>query len=174
MASCSESRPIAALAGSDGPALQALLHEAARRIGARARVVGVIEVEEDPVRQTPGHLLDLASGARHGLFQDLGKEAGACSLDPAGPAQACGAVLAAMAQGCDLVVLNKFGKLEAEMRAGLTDAFAQAMAQDIPVLTAISTRFAEQWQAFAAPLYTILPPDLAAIEAWWESRTLGA
>lgn len=155
----SRSRLIGAIAGSDGEAIQALMLGFARSLAPGARVIGVVEVGDD--------LLDLASGVRYRLFEPLGAGADACSLDPAGPAQACGTLLPLIEQGCDLVVLNKFGKLEAESNSGLTDAFAMAVSQNIPVLTAISSRFAAHWQAFAGPLAETLAPQREAIEAWW-------
>jgi hypothetical protein len=73
-----------------------------------------------------------------------------------------------IAVGCDLVVLNKFGKIEAE-RSGLAPAFASAIEAGLPVLTSVSPRFAEAWDRFAAPLYVILPPDPDALDAWWRA-----
>lgn len=156
------SRPIGAIAGSDGEATQALMLAFARSLAPGVRVIGVVEVGDD--------LVDLSSGARYRLCQPLGSEADACSLDPAGPAQACGALLPRIEQGCDLVVLNKFGRLEAESNSGLTDAFAMAVSLNIPVLTAISSRFAAHWQAFAGPLAETLAPQAEAIAGWWGNR----
>jgi hypothetical protein len=31
----------------------------------------------------------------------------------------------------------------------------------------VSPKLGDAWDRFAAPLYMILPPDLAAVEAWW-------
>jgi hypothetical protein len=41
------------------------------------------------------------------------------------------------------------------------------IAQGVPVLTAVSPAFAERWAQFAAPLFTALPADPVAIDAWW-------
>ena len=69
----------------------------------------------------------------------------------------------------DLVVLSKFGKLEA-MRSGLTGAFEAAIAAGKPVLTTVSEKHREAWRAFA-PDATVLPADKTALQAWW--RDLG-
>ncbi len=47
------------------------------------------------------------------FFQDLGAGSTACNLDPSGFVKACEAVERAMEDGADVVVLSKFGKLEA-------------------------------------------------------------
>jgi hypothetical protein len=73
-----------------------------------------------------------------------------------------------IAQGCDLVVLSKFGRLEAE-GGGLRDAFGAAIEAGIPVLTSVSGKFGKAWQNFAAPLSVTVPDDADAIEAWWEA-----
>jgi len=81
-------------------------------------------------------VLDLATGARIAISQDLGPGSTACNLDPGGVAMACAAAQRAIEQGADLVVLSKFGKLEAG-HGGLCDAFAAAMAAETPVLTTL-------------------------------------
>jgi hypothetical protein len=130
-------------------------------------------VVEEPVVPTEGacsagELRSLADGRRFPLLQDLGPSAQACRLDAAGVVTACAAVQQAIGAGCDLVVLNKFGKIE-ESGGGLAPAFASAVEAGAPILTSVSPKFTAAWDGFAAALYVILPPDLAAIERWWAS-----
>jgi hypothetical protein len=73
-----------------------------------------------------------------------------------------------IAQGCDLVVLSKFGKLESQ-GGGLREAFGAAIEAGIPVLTSVSGKFETAWRNFAAPLAVTVPDDADAIEAWWEA-----
>jgi hypothetical protein len=77
-------------------------------------------------------------------------------------------VLRDIERGCDLVVLSKFGKVEAE-RSGLAPALARAMELGVPVLTSVAPKFSDAWDRFAAPYYVIVPPDLAAVEGWWRA-----
>ena len=63
-------------------------------------------------------------------------------------------------------MLSKFGKLEAE-RSGLSAAFAAGVEARIPILTSVAPKFDAQWRTFASPLFEMLPPQMAAIEAWW-------
>jgi hypothetical protein len=79
---------------------------------------------------------------------------------------ACETVQRDIEAGCDLVVLNKFGKIEAE-GGGLAPAFAAAVNARLPVLTSVSPKLAEPWARFAAPLFVVLPPEERLIEAWW-------
>jgi uncharacterized protein DUF2478 len=81
---------------------------------------------------------------------------------------ACEAVRRDVLAGCDLLVLSKFGKLEAQ-RSGLLAAFVAGVEAQIPILTSVAPKFDAQWAAFAAPMFAVLPPERAAIERWWRS-----
>jgi Protein of unknown function (DUF2478) len=73
-----------------------------------------------------------------------------------------------IARGCDLVLLSKFGKLEAG-NSGLVDALTAAMEAHVPVLTSVSPAFEAAWAKFAAPLFVTLPADAVEIDAWWQA-----
>ncbi|MBP6877041.1 MAG: DUF2478 domain-containing protein [Phenylobacterium sp.] len=137
--------PIAVVRGAPTPQIQALFASFVARLGATARVVGV--VEEAPASGRD-QLRSLADGRRFEVFQALGRGSRACSVDAGSIVTACEAVLGDIAAGCDLVVLSKFGRLEA-----------------------VAPKFDLAWSAFAAPLFVMLPPRLEAVEAWW--RGLG-
>ncbi|WP_293400949.1 DUF2478 domain-containing protein [Phenylobacterium sp.] len=157
------SAPIAVVRGATTAQIQALFAEFVARLGPQVRVAGVIE--EEPA---PGHaqLRSLADGRRFEVFQALGRGSSACSVDADSIVTACAAVCGDIEAGCDLVVLSKFGRLEAE-RTGLSDAFAAGLAGEVPILTSVAPKFDPVWTAFAAPLFVMLPPQLAAMEAWW-------
>ena len=110
-------------------------------------------------------LRDLKSGARYSLKQDLGSGAGGCSPDTAGVAAACFAVESAIEEGCDLVVLSKFGRLEAG-RGGLIDAFYAAIAAGTPILTSVAPSATQVWYEVAGPLAILVKPDYGAVESW--------
>ncbi len=65
-------------------------------------------------------------------------------------------------------MLSKFGKLEAD-GGGLRDAFGAAIEAGVPVLTSVSPADTAKWEAFATPLFTVLPPDAGRVDAWWQS-----
>ncbi len=108
---------------------------------------------------------DLLSGHDYPISQDLGPGSVACNLDAGELALACAAVEHAARGGAELVVISKFAKQEAA-RGGLCDAFRAAMARRIPVVTAVSPHFRDEWRAFAGPLAEDVAGDLDALRAW--------
>ncbi|MEO5587771.1 MAG: DUF2478 domain-containing protein [Novosphingobium sp.] len=164
-------RPIAVVRGADGAAIQRVLAEVLGAAWRPPRIVGVIELAGDGGR---AELHNIADGRRFALFQDLGAGSTACAVDPGGVAQACAAVCHDIAAGCDLVLLSKFGKLEADNGSGLLAAFATALESDVPVVTAVSPNRQAQWDAFAAPYYEVIEPSLGAIAGWWSGQSAAA
>jgi hypothetical protein len=163
--------PIAAVGGAPGSVVQRVLAEfAARRAREGFRVAGVIE-EADPDGSACGAVMlcDLAGTVRVPITQNLGAGSTACNLDPSGLAAGCAAVQQAIAEGADLVVLSKFGKIEAE-RHGLTEAFQAAIAADLPVVTSVAPPLAAAWAAFAGALSVRLAADADALDAWWATQ----
>jgi hypothetical protein len=110
-------------------------------------------------------LVDLSTGERFDISQDLGVDARSCRLDPRGLVEAGARLDAAVRAGVDLLVLNKFGVGEAE-GGGLRSTFAAAIEHGVPVLTAVRPAYGEAWRAFHGGLAADLPPDLPAVLAW--------
>jgi Protein of unknown function (DUF2478) len=115
-----------------------------------------------------GFLRNVATAERFSIFHDLGPGSTMCHLDGAGALTAAGAVRRDIAVGCDLVLLSKFGKLEAT-GAGLASAFEAALDARIPLLTSVSPAFDDAWTRFARRPFVILPADEVEIEAWWQA-----
>jgi hypothetical protein len=115
-----------------------------------------------------GFLHSILSGERFPIFRDPGPGSMTRHLDGSAVLSATEAVRRDIAAGCDLVMLNKFGKLEAA-NSGLADAFRAAIEAEVPVLTSLSPASQAAWQAFATPLFVTLPADSVAIDAWWRS-----
>ncbi len=153
--------------GAPSATAQSLFQALVVRWQRYARVAGVIaEGHQLPDRScNAGFLRSIASGEQFPIYQDLGTGSQACHLDPYGVTAATAAIQRDIAAGCDLVVLNKYGKLEAA-GAGLFDAFAMAVEARIPVLTSVSPAFEAAWTRFADPLFEFLPANSAAIEYW--------
>jgi hypothetical protein len=166
--------PIAALQGASGDVIQELLRRFVERWAISCRLAGVVErrTEAAEAARKTTRLQSVSDGETFPLFQDLGAGATGCCLDSVGPVQAGEAVSRHIADGCDLVVLNKFGKLEAESHAGLLAAFVSAVEHNVPVLTAVSPKYEAAWSSFASPFFTFLPPEDTAIDQWW--RTIRA
>jgi len=165
--------PIAVVQGASSEAIQLLLAGFVGRVqaGGAARVAGLIEEAPQGCQgAAPARLRTIAGGRFYPIFQDLGPGSTACALDSPELVAAAEQVRSDIAAGCDLVVLSKFAKLEAESRSGLLAAFADAIAAGLPIVTAVSPRFIARWDAFAAPLYACLPADAAALDAWWAGQ----
>lgn len=163
---------IGALFGDDGAGKQLLLADfVARRRGEGLRVAGVIEqaVKDDANLCGALDLLDLATGERIPITQNLGSGSIACNLDPSGLVCACAAAQSAILSGADLVVLSKFGKLEAA-GGGLCDAFAAALLADLPVLTTVRPIMRDAWRGFSGDFSCDLPAEAAALEGWWRGQ----
>lgn len=158
---------IAAIVSDDGAAVQVTLGEivADWRSGG-VKIAGVIaEPHGQPDRACgAGFLRDIVSGAPFSIYLDAPQSRSSCHLDADGVARACAGVLKQI-PASDLVVLNKFGKLEA-MGAGLAPAFNAAAAAGKPLLTTISKNHVDAWREFA-PGTAILATDKAALQAWW-------
>lgn len=153
---------------TNSAAAQALLSQVVDRWQARLRIIGLIE--EPPAGGdtcTPGTLVSIDDGRRFAIGQDLGCGAEGCTLDSASVVEA-GHWLSEriMQEQCDLLIINKFGKLEAESGGGLTAPLTAAVDLEIPVLLVVPARFREAWADFAGDLADTLLPDLGSIEAW--------
>lgn len=105
----------------------------------------------------------------HGLadrhLEDRGRGSTACHLSGRAVLTASEAVQQDIAKGCDLVILSKFGRLEAAGK-GLRGAFAAAIENSIPLLSSLSPAVAEEWTRFAGPQFETLRADAAEIDAW--------
>ncbi|NEU14886.1 DUF2478 domain-containing protein [Methylobacterium sp. BTF04] len=164
-------KPILALQGASNLIIQgALASCVARWSGPDTRIVGVIEVRDEAARDPAARdrLQDLRTGVTYPIYQDLGPGSTACRLHTDGIIAACEAVRLQIRSGCDLVVLSKFGKLEAA-RSGLSAAFASAVEAETPILTAVAPLFVPAWQAFAGPLAEMGAPDAETLDGWWQA-----
>jgi hypothetical protein len=166
-------KPIAAVSGADSAVIQQLILAFCQRQPASIRIAGVIEEARSAARQSTV-MREIAGEGSYPVFQNLGPGASGCALDPSGIGLASEAVLRKIEAGCDLVVVSKFGKLEAVSGAGFVPVFIAAIEAGVPVLTSVSPRYAEAWSRFAGPYFVDVPAELQAIEAWWASVAEGA
>lgn len=150
---------IAAVASGNRVVTEALLAAAvAHAIAAGAKVVGLLA--ETPLDRDQacgaGILRDIASNKPFSIRLVDPPAHTSCVLDAAGVAAASVAILDRIA-GCDLVVLSKFGKLEAG-GAGLIQVFETSRKLRRPILTSVSGRHRAAWKSFA-PCAADLDPD---------------
>jgi len=110
-------------------------------------------------------LVDLATRKRFQISQDLGSLAEGCRLDAQGLAEFVALFDRASQDNVELLILNRFGKAEAE-GGGLRPVFARAMEAGIPVLTAVRAPYDEAWAQFHGHLASDLPADVDAVLGW--------
>lgn len=137
------------------------------------RISGVIQ--HDATRRDRSrcdmNLEDLATGTLIGLSEDRGAAARGCRIDQSGLMQAAALIQTALdAGGTDLLVINKFGKIESE-GGGLRDVIADAVLRGIPVVIGVPMRNLDAWNAFAGPLAELLEPSWSELEDWISART---
>ena len=109
-------------------------------------------------------MVDLESGTVFPIMQKLGRDGG-CAVDTQAVAAASMVVRGAVERKLDLVVVNKFGQLEAD-GGGLADEMMLAMAEDVPLLTTVSVDRLESWLRYCGGHCQLLPPDQAALRRW--------
>jgi Protein of unknown function (DUF2478) len=155
-------------ATADIQKLLAAFTERRRREG--FRVAGAIEVPAPAGDCVCGPLAlkDVASGALFPVTLNLGPGSAACKLNPAGLAAACQAVLDAVSRGADLVVLSKFGKVEAE-GSGFLDAFNAAAGAGIPCITGVAPSYAAPFLRYAGGYSQWIGAEAGSLDQWWAS-----
>ena len=106
-------------------------------------------------------LVDVASGEVFEISQNLGAEASGCCLDQQALAHAGSALQRALEEGVDVLVINRYGAVEAG-GGGFAAEFAQAAGQGTPVITVVGAEQREAWAQFAGDMAVELPLDVDA------------
>lgn len=107
----------------------------------------------------------LPDGPTIRISQSLGKSAQGCRLDTAALEEAVGLVTARVARGGDVLIINKFGKYEAE-GGGFRDVIAHAAGKDMPVLVGLNELNQPAFDRFAGGLAVFVPPHLDELLQW--------
>jgi len=99
------------------------------------------------------------------ISQYLGRASESCRLDPQALETAAALTDVQLATGADLLLINKFGKLESKGR-GFRTTIADALLRDVPVLVGLNRLNEAAFMDFTEGRATNLPPDLATLENW--------
>ena len=110
-------------------------------------------------------LEELTTGRRTDLFEDRGPGAQGCRLDVAALAEVNAQVTRSLDAAPQVMILNKFGKVEAEGR-GLLDLIAIAIDRGIPVVIGVPIRNLEAWRKFAGGLSAEFSSDPSEAMDW--------
>jgi hypothetical protein len=167
----SANRPLASIVFEPGQDINRIMAEfAAARTSAGLRVAGFVQIAEAlEDGHAKAHVRDLETGARLPIFQDLGRASQSCSVDPTAFIEVARCFNEALARGPDLLIVNRFGRLESE-GGGIIDEIATAATSGIPMLIGVSTRYLKAWRQFAMGLDEELACSREALEEWWRKQ----
>ncbi len=111
----------------------------------------------------------LPDGPAIRISQTLGRASRGCRLDPNALEKAVGLVTGHFATGADCLIINKFGKHEAEGR-GFRQIIAEAVMKETPVLVGLNMLNAQAFMEFSEGLGEELPPKVDCLCDWLETR----
>ena len=146
--------PITAIIYADGQPVERVIRRIADHLIAGGRsVVGFIEIRR--LREARARcdmiLQEIGSGELVTISEDRGPNARGCMLNVQELARAESLATGALENRPDLLIINKFGKTEAEGR-GFRRLIILAIDQAIPVLIAVPARNLDPWKQFSAAL----------------------
>ncbi|MDA8740375.1 DUF2478 domain-containing protein [Rhodobacteraceae bacterium] len=107
----------------------------------------------------------LPDGPTIRISQSLGKESKGCRLDPSALELAVGHTKENLATGADVLIINKFGKHEAQGR-GFREVIAEALSQDIPVIVGLNQLNEQAFKDFTSEVAVSLPPNIESAMSW--------
>jgi len=145
-----------------------LLTELAGRLADRGlRLCGTVQTDTE--REKDHHCdMDvqvLPAGPIIRISQDLGAGAQGCRLDPNALEQAVALTNDRLDEGAELLIVNKFGKHEADGR-GFRDTIGKALELDVPVLVGANKLNLDALNTFCDGEAEGLGSDLDSILAW--------
>lgn len=161
---------IATIVGADDPTLQKLFAAAvAKWRSAGLTVTGLLAETHGLADRTcrAGFLRDIASDKTYSIYLENPPSHTSCHLDSTGVEAACRNLIGQI-PASDIIILSKFGKLEAD-HGGLAPAFDAAVAAGKPIITTVSEKHRAAWRQFA-PHAIELSADEAALDAWQASH----
>lgn len=144
-----------------------LLAELAARIAqSGTRLAGTIQTnrERDCTHHCDMDLHVIPDGPVVRINQDLGAEATGCRLD-AGALEAAVVAVAQRLGGAEVLIVNKFGKHEAEGR-GFRHLMADALARGLPVIVGVNIQNMAAFLEYADGMAQPLPAEPDQILAW--------
>lgn len=140
-----------------------------RLLGAGVPLAGVVQYNSGGAAE--GCVCDmdlrlLPDGGVIRISQSLGAGSSGCRLDTSALEGAVGAVEPLLDRAPALLMINKFGKHEAEGR-GFRPLIGEALGRGIPVLLGVNDSNLPGFLAFAGDLAEELEHDPAALDAWF-------
>lgn len=137
------------------------------------RLAGVVQHRSREAGHRCDMLLeDLATGRQASIFAGRGRGARGCQLDEDAMLQVVSQIERELKDNPKLLMLNKFGKIEAE-GAGMRDLIAHAVWMGIPVIVGVPARNLHAWREFAGEL-SIELHNSRDVDGWLAQTVGGA
>jgi nucleoside-triphosphatase THEP1 len=152
----------------DRGAINLLLAELAEDLASRGlRLCGTVQIdtERDQEHHCDMDVKVLPAGPTIRISQTLGKEARSCRLDPQALEQAVVLTERELEGDADLLIVNKFGKHEADGR-GFRDTIGLALGKGIPVIVGASRLNVDALNTYCDGMAVELAPDVQALREW--------
>lgn len=132
-----------------------------------ARPAGIVQINTEREDDGPCDMdvQVLPAGPVIRISQTLGPNARGCRLDPDALETSVAAVQSVLETGADCLIVNKFGKHEADGR-GFRPLIADALAQDLPVLVGLNRLNEAAFSEFAQGFAVEIPPDAPTLTTW--------
>ncbi len=142
------------------------LAQVATALRGRLRLCGTVQtnIARADRRKCDMELELLATGEVLRISEDRGAMARGCTLDTQALTQAVALSEAAL-DGAELLIVNKFGKAEAEGQ-GFAPVIGTALCDGVPVLVGVNALNLPAFRAFAGELAQELPGDVARVADW--------
>jgi hypothetical protein len=161
---------LAALVYDEPSEADRLLREFVRELTDNGyRVVGLIQTR---LGEGVAAVTVLPTGETITIAGRQGSVAGVAARPPCDLAEASARIDALIESGADLLIINRFGKLEAE-GTGLIDEIARALRADIPVLVAVPRFRFSLWLSFCGGMGVKLPCRKESLQGWWNAMIVG-
>lgn len=158
--------PVAAIVHADRGSADVLLAQFASGLKQRGRRVSGLIQEKTGNGKAGTVLIDLETGTRYALFQDLGPGSTSCSVDTSALSAASAALRRALDEKADIAFANRFGELEAH-GGGLAAELLALISEGVPLITVVADDYLPAWRRFTEEAGAELPPLLDAMEKWF-------
>lgn len=114
---------------------------------------------------------ELASGDIFRISEYRGNGARGCRLSRSALSSALGLLKKALCEEPTILILNKFGKVEAE-GGGVRDTIAEATELGISVVVGVPARNLDQWRNFTGDFADECELDPVRVETWLMARNI--
>lgn len=170
MFASADPRRFAAVVYDDRVSIDALLGAfAADLMRSGLHLAGVIQVphEDGCGPRALSRVRDVATGELLPICRTVG---GSCRPDRARFERAASPIREGFRTGADLIVVSRFGRLEADGR-GFGGEVRQSIATGQPLITAVRRGHVHRWFDFTGGVGTVLDAHLWVLHHWWREIT---